>query len=386
MRIVLATPNYLPYVRRGTASYVRLLAGYLAGEGHEVTVLAATPGPPRTRREDGFRVRYLRYLQHPLIAGRVSRYETHALPALAWLLTHRMDVLYCMHHPEAFAAHLAGRVKRLPYVVNLTSVPFERYWGGSRLRRRMFERGLASAAARTCPSAFTQRHLREVYGLEGRVVPVPVDTRRFAPPAGRDGVPRDVLFVSDLDDERKGLDLLLQGFALAYPHLPGVRLVLAGPGDRRRLEGRLRALPGPVRRAVVQAGPGRHGDLPALYGAAAVTVLPSVDEVFGMVLVESLACGTPVVACRSGALPEIVDEPSTGRLFEPGDARGLAEALRAAWTLSRDPAAAARCRRRAMAYDVASVGPRILEVLEAAAGAKARGAAAWGLSGGGSRS
>ncbi len=56
-------------------------------------------------------------------------------------------------------------------------------------------------------------------------------------------------------------------------------------------------------------------------------MLPSVDEAFGLVLVESLAAGTPVVAARSGACPEIVTDDAIGRLFEPDDADDLARAM-----------------------------------------------------------
>ena len=61
---------------------------------------------------------------------------------------------------------------------------------------------------------------------------------------------------------------------------------------------------------------------------------------------ESLACGTPVVATRDGALPEIVDRPDVGRLFEGGEAE-LAGALLETLELSEDPGTAAACRARA---------------------------------------
>ena len=90
---------------------------------------------------------------------------------------------------------------------------------------------------------------------------------------------------------------------------------------------------------------------------ADISVLPSVDEAFGLVLVESLAAGTPVVADRSGAGPGIVDSEAIGRLFEPDDPVDLARAMDEALDLGLDAATAERCRARAGVYD----WPRLVE-------------------------
>jgi glycosyltransferase involved in cell wall biosynthesis len=91
-------------------------------------------------------------------------------------------------------------------------------------------------------------------------------------------------------------------------------------------------------------------DLGAVYGRAWATVLPSVYEAFGLVLVESLACGTPVVAADHSALPELVT-PETGALAEPEDPHSLADACRRALALARAPSVSERCRRAAEPYD-----------------------------------
>jgi glycosyltransferase involved in cell wall biosynthesis len=65
-----------------------------------------------------------------------------------------------------------------------------------------------------------------------------------------------------------------------------------------------------------------------LYAAADVLLLPSEDEPFGLVILEAMAAGVPVVASRSGGIPEIVEHGKSGRLVEPGDVDGFASALR----------------------------------------------------------
>ncbi len=64
------------------------------------------------------------------------------------------------------------------------------------------------------------------------------------------------------------------------------------------------------------------------------------DEAFGLVLAEALACGTPVVGTRSGAIPEIIDRDGIGALFDGDDPYGLAQALREVLDIAGDPALA----------------------------------------------
>jgi starch synthase len=88
-----------------------------------------------------------------------------------------------------------------------------------------------------------------------------------------------------------------------------------------------------------------------LYSHAAVFVCPSIYEPFGLINLEAMACGTPVVASRVGGIPEVVVDGETGWLVEPGDATALGQALREALA---DPERARRMgeagRRRVEAH------------------------------------
>jgi glycosyltransferase involved in cell wall biosynthesis len=94
--------------------------------------------------------------------------------------------------------------------------------------------------------------------------------------------------------------------------------------------------------------------MPALYAGASCLVLASLptrgwEEQFGMVLVEAMSCGTPVVACSTGAIPEVLADCGGGTLVGPGDwiglARALAEGPLAARSTGSAPADAARLER-----------------------------------------
>jgi len=74
-------------------------------------------------------------------------------------------------------------------------------------------------------------------------------------------------------------------------------------------------------------------------------VWPSRAETFGLVAVESFACGTPVIASRSNAMAEVVEDKKTGLHFEAGDAEDLAAKVEWAWTHPRDMAAMGRAAR-----------------------------------------
>jgi glycosyltransferase involved in cell wall biosynthesis len=142
------------------------------------------------------------------------------------------------------------------------------------------------------------------------------------------------------------------------PRRPDVRLQLAGPGDHEWALCRL----GPDRPAAEAAidvlGTAPHEEIARRYREATVTVLPSHSEAFGIVLIESLASGTPVVCSESGGMPEIVDRPEVGRAVPWGDADALADALHEAIELAADPATPKRCAEHARRWDwERSIGP-----------------------------
>ncbi|MHB1853777.1 MAG: glycosyltransferase, partial [Acidimicrobiales bacterium] len=100
------------------------------------------------------------------------------------------------------------------------------------------------------------------------------------------------------------------------------------------------------------------GGLPELYRSATVTVLPSRDEAFGLVLAESLACGTPVACSAEAGMIEVVDRPEVGRTARFGDDDDLARALAEAAQLARLASTPAVCSEHARRWGWAeSVGP-----------------------------
>lgn len=173
------------------------------------------------------------------------------------------------------------------------------------------------------------------------VLPMPLSADRFAPGATAGRESHRLLFVGRLI-ERKGAEFAIRAVAELRGRGRGVSLTVVGDGpERPRLEALARELG--AQDAVEFAGALPHDAVSAHYRSASVLLMPAVtdwkgeQEGFGMVLVEAMASGLPVVATRSGGIPDVVADGTTGLLVPERDASALA---RAAATLLDDPAQA----------------------------------------------
>jgi glycosyltransferase involved in cell wall biosynthesis len=222
-------------------------------------------------------------------------------------------------------------------------------------------------------SRFCAEQVTAHYPVRPHIVAPAVDLDAFHPQGCRDLARPKLLFTADLWQRAKGPQVM----ALAFNHIhrarPGAVLQFAGPvGPFSSEVADLLGLIDPAARSSVELlGAGSLARLPRLYAEAAVTVLPSLGEPFGMVLTESLASGTPVVGTRSGAIPEIVSDPAIGSLFERTDddhisAGNLAQAVLRTLDLLEDPATSARCRAHAGRFGWDALGPRLDTLQEAA--------------------
>jgi teichuronic acid biosynthesis glycosyltransferase TuaC len=124
----------------------------------------------------------------------------------------------------------------------------------------------------------------------------------------------------------------------AMRQLPGFHLMIVGDGpERERLSALISAFG--LADRVRLLGPRPHKDLPALYGAADASILASSREGWANVLLESMACGTPVVAANIWGNPEVVRAAAAGVIYEPNTADGIAAAVRRLFSNPPDRAA-----------------------------------------------
>jgi phosphatidylinositol alpha-mannosyltransferase len=191
-------------------------------------------------------------------------------------------------------------------------------------------------------------YLARNYGrTDGVVVPGGVDLDSFAPAEEREPEPT-VLFSGAVTELRKGVPVLLDALPIIAESEPAAQLWLSGPGDPADFLDN--AQPAARERTHV-LGLGEADRQHERYGRAWATALPSKFDSFGMALVESLACGTPLVATTHAAPKELVTVGVTGELCEPDDPADLARACLRAFGLARRPETVQACRTAAQAFD-----------------------------------
>lgn len=344
LRVALLTPCFWPEVRRGGERFVHELATGLAGTGHHPRMITSHRGRLSLDVEDGVEV--LR-LPRPPGAGRLARrrIEDHLLhvPLSYAALRHwSPDVAHAIFPTDALAAGRWGGKTGRPTVLSFLGIPDHPGLMDRRKRLAIVQRNLrectvVTALSRTAADAF-ERWL----GYEAPVVYPGVDLHAFTLATERAADPT-IFCSADAGEPRKRVGLLVEAFARVRRRRPEARLELSRPkGGPRIMEDIAGAVEG-----VTWVDVDDRAALAAANGRAWLTALPSIGDAFGLVLVESLACGTPVVGARHGAIPEVVDRPSIGRLFDGADPESLATALLEALELHEDPATPARCRARA---------------------------------------
>lgn len=360
LRVALLHPTYWPEVTRGSERLIHDLAATLAGRGHEVTILTTHPAPTSAGSENGFRVVRSRRLPQPPTFGLHEGFLGNA-PTVIWRLARgRFDVAQAFHLADAWAATRARRLGGPPVVFSYHGIPTRHHLVARRYRLELMQRVVADAEACTVLSEAAAEPFRRYLLRDPRIAPGGVVTGEFETEVARTREPR-ILMPASIGDPRKRGELLLEAFAALRSRLPDLRLDVIRTHDPFMSPLELE-LPDGAEWLELGAGV----TLAEAYARSWVTVLPAVEEPFGLVLVESLAAGTPVVAARSGACPEIVTDARLGRIFEPDDAAGLEAALSAALELAGDAGTVEACRARAAEFDWSRVVERYEAVYEAA--------------------
>jgi len=338
------------------------LAVLLSRGGLEVTVLTSAFDPGTSHDFDVREVRLRRRSDD--IAAAEGAFGRRVLPAL---LAGRFDVVHSYGRRDGVASLRAARLHPGRATVHTDiGIPLRSWWATMGQEAACAERVIREVDSYACMSRYSLDVLAADYGRAGVLIPGGVDLVRFQPAEARTAHPT-ILFSGAVDVPRKGVATLLEALPLVAAEEPQVRLLLSGPGDATAL---LAAASPEARARTDVLTAGSIEDQPGRYGRAWVCALPSENETFGLVLVEALACGTPIVAADHAALPELVTPGVTGALCAHGDARSVAQACLESIALARSAGTIEACREAARPYDWTSgVAPRCIEVYEAALGA-----------------
>ena len=350
MRIALTHAYCWPEVRRGAERMLRELSGALAQRGHEVTVLTAASAGGRDRANG---VTTIRLRQH-----RETGYAHQAdfgRRVLPYLVAGRFDAVHSMIQRDAIAAIRSKVVHpRRQTVITDLGLPMRAWWDVQGKEAKFHERVVRDIDVYGVMSQFALKLLADDYGRQGVLTPGGVNLTTLTPSAARAPQPT-LLFSGAILEPRKGVATLLEALPIIAEHEPNVRLWLSGPGDPTAL---LRAAPAVARDHTDAIGLGDPNTQHERYGQAWATVLASKYDSFGQALLESLACGTPIVASTHAAVPELVGS-ATGALCAPDDPESLAAACLRAFELARRPETVDACRQSAEPYDwLTALAPR----------------------------
>lgn len=373
--------NHFPLEGSGSGTYTKNLATQLAKQGHEVCVIL----PENTRNF----LQYANIRIHPVYFTNPLEPEATAPGALDFnfpcFTTHPRSTTsfddlgdyqleqYCRAFQDAIDEELSGfapdvvhgqHVWILPALACGCGVPLVLTAHGTDLmgyekwpRMRHFaDRAIEGCKNVICISEDNEKLVRQTFPTQAaKIVRMrngynpdifmveDADREVVLADHGVEAAGYDVILFAGKMTQFKGIDVLLDAAALYEKKLPNAITVLAGDGEEREaLERQAREL-GLER--VFFIGNVSQDELARLYNSADVSVVPSRREPFGLVAVEAMACGTPVVATNQGGLPDFVNR-EVGELVEPEDAADLARGIEE--TLTRALADRSWCKNVAI--------------------------------------
>jgi glycosyltransferase involved in cell wall biosynthesis len=345
MHLALINPTYWPEVRRGSERLIHDLAVVLARRGNDVTILTTHSGAGTETVEDGVRIVRSRRLPRLPRSGDLEYFVETAPSVVAGLTRGYYDLAHAFFPVSAWAAINAKRLGGPPVAFSLHGVPVRQYLVARRRRMSILSAAVHGAEGVSVLSEAAAEPYRRYLLREPTILPGGVFCSDFEVEVSRADRPT-VVCAASLSDPRKGWRLLLEAFGMVRRRIPDARLLLAGGRDPFFGSVSLEAAAG----VELIEGDDKSA-LAAAYASAWVSVLPAIGEAFGLVLIESLAAGTPAVALRSGASPEVLSD-EVGSLVEPGaGAEGLAKVLVEALREPPGRAVADACRRRAREFD-----------------------------------
>ena len=346
MKIAQIVSTFPPY-RAGMGNVAYHYSLELSKLGHEVTVLVPKRALDSARaKERPQTFKEFRIIELPafLKAGNA------AMPLQLLGMAKKYDILH-LHYPFFGGAFLIWLVKlfrrktKLVITYHMDFLPKGFFQGVFSLPDRFVRRSLFKLADKVIVPSVDYASESQI-GKDMRIsfsrfieLPLGVDLDKFKPRAKDPELIKKyklnsdhkiILFVGSMDRAHyfKGVDILLEALKLVRKNNDKARLILVGQGKLRKEYENLAGQLG-IGREVVFAGEVTQEDLPKFYNLADVCVLPSINrgEAFGLVLIEAMASGKPVIASNLAGVREVVNDGVNGWLVRPGQAEELASKL-----------------------------------------------------------
>jgi glycosyltransferase involved in cell wall biosynthesis len=321
MKLVILVNLFPPTWLAGTEIATYYMAEHLAQRGHEVHVITSLDeGLPEESYEKGFYIHRL-----PRTKIRFAGAFIFWADIVRTIRKVSPDIVHAQSLGIGVPALLSKKILKFPYAV----------WGqGSdvylpdwftKLTSKTIIKNADSAIALT---EDMKRAMQAMYDRDIAIVPNGIDLKEYTserPMQNVGGPIKRILFVGRLHPV-KGVQYLLQAMQMVHEEVPGAKLILVGDGEERESLEKLTDSLG-IRECVEFVGGVPHEKIPDYMHHADVFVLPSLSESFGIVNLEAMACGLPIVATRVGGIPDIIEDGANGYLVDTKNQEQIAEVL-----------------------------------------------------------
>lgn len=332
MRIAQVSPYDFSY-HGGVPTHMANLSKELSRQGHEVTLFAPCSRPytaPDIGELDLVRLGSSVPVTAADSVSRISMSVGSALHMRQILKNDHFDIVH-VHEPlTPFLGTMAGAFSPCPTVGTFHA--FREgfslgHMAGRPLLRMIADRLDGRVAVSDAAKQFAEKYFPGDY----RVIPNGLDVSKLARPRPRPSELRpeaiNILFVGRIGEKRKGLRFILGAYSTLKWRYPQMRLVVVGAGIPDRDSYRIMGERGID--DVIFAGPVTDDELPAYYQHADIFCAPNTgNESFGLVLVEAMACSTPVVASSIPGFQCVATDEREALLVDKGDEYALAAAIR----------------------------------------------------------
>ncbi len=364
MRIALVSPYDFAYPG-GVVNHISCLEQHFTRMGHEVKIIAPASkaihtlgdhfipiGTPRPVPSSGSIARIT-------LSPWLSRRVTEVLERENFDITHLHEPLVPMLCTTVL------RLTKTPAVGTFHASGADPWYLFTVAGKYLLNRWFRKLDGRIAVSLPAMRCVSRYFPCDYKIIPNGVDCQRFRPDVTPidefDDDKRNILFVGRLE-KRKGVDYLIRAFQKIKRELPKTRLIVVGPGTRLRHKYEKRIRQSKLE-GVFFAGYADFGDLPHYFKTADIVCSPATGrESFGIVLLEAMAAGRPIVASNIEGYASVLTNGAEGLLVPPRDSEKLAEALITLLTDERmRKEMGVRGRATASQYDWERISRRVMD-------------------------
>lgn len=331
MKILMISP-YFPPIMAGAELYAYEVSKYLVKNGYEVDVITKHFGNLKSYEIiDGIRVHRVRTLDVPKLRSLIS------MPSMI-IKALRMDYDIIHAHityPSAIIAYIINKIKKTPYIVTCQGDELLDYPEGRELE--YIKPGLAialrnAAKVHSISNAIKNSLINNfnVPKEKIEVIPNGVDLKKFKPEPRIDlkkefNTNFVLINVSRLSP-KNNIAKTIEAVKIVHEKYTDFKYLIVGDGEEKdNLEKLINKLG--LNSAVILTGWIKHDELPAYIAGSDAFIRTSVTEGLGIVFLEAMACGTPVIASRVQGILDIVEDYKTGLLVEPNDANQIANKI-----------------------------------------------------------